>query len=467
MKKGGLGLAVCCAAALAAQGLGGEERPAAGHRVTLFYTCDIRGRLVPAACEEGELGGAARMATIFRQWAAGEPDAILVDAGNATAGGHEAADAINRSTLAALGKMRYAAVNCGANEAALGAEALAGLARDRPFALVSANLVRADGAPTGLPAYAMVKRGDTRIAFIGLTSGFRILEPGQALGAALRALEGKADLIVVLAYLEPEQMYALAKKHPQVNVFLGGRAATSAPCDIVGNTIIAYLGDNGCTVGRLEARFPPGGRPVARWLVARLGPEVEADKEMEPLLAEFRKALGNARAPGADWDPKMPCTSSFIGSEVCKLCHMKQFHLWQASRHAGAYATLLEKGKQRDAQCLACHATGLGMPDGFDPARKEAPPAAGKQRPQDPLKGVGCESCHGGSRRHLGIALRDRLATAKAPQLRSGEAVRNCQRCHTPTRPCPDKKDAPPFDLDKSLEKIRHWTKPEPRPADF
>ncbi len=101
MWKGVLGLMVSCAAALA---FGGEEAPGAGHRVTLFYTCDIRGRLVPAACEEGELGGVARMATLFRQWAAGGPDAILVDAGNATAGGHpQGAEAINEATPTAHG----------------------------------------------------------------------------------------------------------------------------------------------------------------------------------------------------------------------------------------------------------------------------------------------------------------------------------------------------------------------------
>ncbi len=470
MWKGVLGLMVSCAAALA---FGGEEAPGAGHRVTLFYTCDLRGRLVPAACEEGELGGVARMATLFRQWAAGGPDAILVDAGNATAGGHpQGAEAINRFTLAALGKMGYAVVNCADNEAALGPEALAGLAKDRPFELVSANLVRADGAPAGFPAHALVKRGDTRVAFIGLASGPRVTEPGQALDAALRELEGKADLIVVLAHLEPERMHALAKKHPRVNAFLGGRATTSAPCDVVGNTLIAYLGDNGCTVGCLEAQFPPGDRPAVRWRVALLGPEVAADREMEPLLAEFRKALGDAKPPGADWDPKMPCTSSFVGANVCKLCHIGQFFEWQKSPHAGAYVTLLQKGKQPDAQCLACHATGLGMPGGFDPTGK-APPVAGKKRSQDPLKGVGCESCHGGSRRHLGIVLKDRLAAKAAPQLRSGEAVRNCQRCHTPARTCPDQGDAEPFDFGEGMQRIRHWNLdwnlkgPEPRPADF
>ncbi|MBM4042961.1 MAG: hypothetical protein FJ290_31110 [Planctomycetes bacterium] len=460
-----LGLLISSAAAF---GFGGEEGPAAGHKVTLFYTSDIRGRLVPAACEEGELGGVARMATLFRQWAKDHPDAILVDAGNATVGDHpQAAEAINRSTLAALGKMGYAVVNCADNEAALGPQALAALAKGQTFAFVSANLVRNDGAPAGFRPHAVVKRGDTRVAFIGLATGPRIIEPGEALAAALRDLGGQADLIVVLAHLEPEQMHALAKKHQRVNAFLGGRAATSAPCDIVGNTLIAYLGDNGCTVGRLEAQFPPGGRPAARWRVALLGPEVAAAEEMEPLVAEFRKAIGDARPPGADWDPKMPCTSSFVGADVCRLCHIKEFFAWQKTQHAGAYVTLLQKGKRDDPQCLACHATGMDMPGGFDPARQKAPPPRAKQAPLDPLKGVGCESCHGGSRRHLGIALKDRVAAKAAPQLRSGEAVRNCQRCHAPNRPCPDQKDAAPFDIKERLEKIKHWADRELRPADF
>ena len=117
------------------------------------------------------------------------------------------------------------------------------------------------------------------------------------------------------------------------------------------------------------------------------------------------------------------------------------------------------------------------MPGGYDlgaPPDEEQPEKAAKPpekpekpekevdplkaaRKQDPLKGVGCECCHGGSRRHLGIALKDRFATAKSPFLRTTSARRNCRRCHNADRPCLEAGASEPFEPSGYFQDIKHW----------
>ncbi len=92
--------------------------------------------------------------------------------------------------------------------------------------------------------------------------------------------------------------------------------------------------------------------------------------------------------------------AEFIGAAKCKTCHKKaeageQYPKWEASAHAGAYATLAtDKAKEIAAakgienpqtadECLACHVTAHGV-------------AAELLGPKYSVEeGVSCESCHG------------------------------------------------------------------------
>jgi len=457
--------------------------------IALFYSCDIEGRLAPSPCEEDAkngVGGIARMASVLAKWTKDRSDRVLVDVGNSTVIGHDAGETINAFTFSALDRLGYDVINCGENEAALSLEDLRNLSKDRKFKLISANLVRADTRAPVFPMYDIVRRRGKDIAFIGLLGeditpkrpgkGVRLINPAAALKGAINVAKDSADYIVVLAYLPVEDIYELARKFPEVNVFLGGLTpVSSAHYELAGHranptSVVAYLGDQGCTLGRLEAAFPKGKPPRAVGTVALLDASVPSDPPYAALTSEFTAALSGKAVPGAKQDTKMPCTSSFVGSEVCKLCHIKQFYSWQATAHAGAYVTLLQKDKHKDPDCLVCHSTGYGMPGGFDPdkpatdAKKEVKegekePAKGLKgaKTQVPLQGVGCECCHGGARHHLGIAIKDRFATARTPLLRSPAAVEDCRRCHTGERPCREGTSSDPYERNEYMEKIKHW----------
>ncbi|MFP4056564.1 MAG: multiheme c-type cytochrome [Candidatus Brocadiia bacterium] len=487
--------------------------------VALFYTCDLQGRLVPAQSEEWQylckLGGLAHIPAVYEKWneQRPRPDVIRVDVGNAAVADHEAAETVNRYTFDALDLLGCQVVNCGVNEAALPLDQLLNLPRGRDLQVISANLVRADNQRNVFPQHVILEWEDRKTGIIGLVrddvpeprlgTGVELINPADALKAAVTSLTSKdVHVIVVLAHMTPDQIYKLARKFPQVGVFLGGDAsATSAPFEIENRSVIAYLADHGRTVGSLEAFFfpkEPDRPPTAIGRVSMVRADSPADDDLAALIEQFRSELADDQLPGAGWDPNMPYVTSFVGCEVCRLCHIKQYYQWMDSDHAGAYATLLMHEDpeavgpipRRNPKCLACHATGYRMPGGFDPDRvdelaetTEGPPSPREEEPelsdeersqkvreklkaqqqqlkrqQDALKGVGCEACHGGARRHLGAAIKDRLLVQESPQLRQGQALRSCLRCHTAHRPClpPEKSD--PYYEEDYLKKIKHWT---------
>ena len=493
----------------------------------LHYTCDLQGKLMPCTCEEGRLGGVARIAGLLDLWRADRADAIVVDVGNATAVGLKEAQTINRFTFEALGLLGYTVANCGENEVALPRDQLEAMAKTSKVHVVSASVIDSASGNTIFPPYHIEARGGVRVAFIGLVhhdidparigKGLRLLAPEDALRAALASLADQADLVVALAYMPADQLHELARKYPKVNVFLGGKAgASSAPYELVRSTVVAYLGDQGCAIGRLEAAFPKDKLPDVQASIRLLDASAPEGDGTKDFLERFSKAVAFDKRPCADFDPKMPCTASFVAAEVCKLCHISEFYSWQATDHAGAYVTLLQNDQNKNRACLPCHVTGHAMPAGYaarddeleqahaatrklelqrtlqslgpaggDPdtetRRKDVErqlaelaatdlgrfasldgPALDKetqtiQRAVDALKNVGCECCHGGARRHVAVALKDRSAAASTPYQRHPVSARSCTRCHNPQRPCLPAEQADPFDPEAYLTEIKHW----------
>jgi hypothetical protein len=381
-------------------------------------------------------------------------------------------------------------VNCGDNEATLPLNELRKLARDRRFKLISANLVNAETRAPIFPTHWVLKRAGLQIAVIGLLredilpkhpgKGVRLISPAAALRSAINVVKDSADVIVVLAFLPPEEIHELARKHTEVQVFLGALSAVSSPpYEVAGpralpSSLVSYLGDQGCTVGCLDASFTKGRLPTAAGRTALLNSSVPSDPSFADLLADFTSALRNSGRPlpGSRQDSSMPCTSSYVGSEVCKLCHIDEYYAWQKTGHAGAYVTLLDKGEQRNPVCLGCHVTGYLQPGGFDPDRPaeaakgpDAPKVPVTPKSQAPFQGVGCECCHGGSRHHLRVAVKgDRVATREARLLRTAPSVENCIRCHKPTRPCLERGATDKYERTEYMNQIKHRKERTPTP---
>ncbi len=189
-----LGLSLLPTAALAAEPV----------TVTIFSTNDIHGVVAGSDSAIGLPQTAAIRAST--------PNALLVDAGDATQGASFATVGEGADVIAAMNAAGYDAMVAGNHEFDYGAQRLLDNAALADFPILAANVQR-DGAPL-LDGSAVVEAGGERIGFIGLTTtatatstnpaqlaGITFEEEVSFLGAELMALEDRADAVVLLCHL--------------------------------------------------------------------------------------------------------------------------------------------------------------------------------------------------------------------------------------------------------------------------
>jgi hypothetical protein len=80
--------------------------------------------------------------------------------------------------------------------------------------------------------------------------------------------------------------------------------------------------------------------------------------------------------------------NSYVGVEKCKGCHSKEYNDYQKRKFTKAWNVLVMRGKDKDGECLKCHATGYGE-GGF--VSDDVTPN---------LKYKQCEACHGPGGKH-------------------------------------------------------------------
>jgi hypothetical protein len=121
-----------------------------------------------------------------------------------------------------------------------------------------------------------------------------------------------------------------------------------------------------------------------------------------------------------------PEGQTYIGVKQCAACHLKEYKVWKASKHATAAFQSLTAKYVADPECLKCHSTGYGQPTGFK-ALATTPN----------LAGTTCEACHGPGSKHAEIA---KQFTDKKPSPEEEKAIRGstwkvmpdnaCLACH-------------------------------------
>jgi len=150
---------------------------------------------------------------------------------------------------------------------------------------------------------------------------------------------------------------------------------------------------------KVTCRLPvdaPGARALATYEAG-----VAAQNEQR-----FRGVKAPAPAPGKP---------GYTGTQGCVDCHAEAVEFWETTRHAAAYATLVDGNKQYDLTCVGCHVTGYREPGGSEVVENAG------------LRDVQCEVCHGPGSLHVEDAGEDlSLIERDAPaQLCATE-------CHTP-----------------------------------
>lgn len=154
--------------------------------------------------------------------------------------------------------------------------------------------------------------------------------------------------------------------------------------------------------------------------------------------------------------------AKYSGTKSCKMCHKseksgKQFGIWEAGPHAGAYKMLAgEEAKavakklgiadpQKSGKCLKCHSTAYNMTEA-----KAVEKIAVEE-------GVTCESCHGPGKDYKSKSVME----SREKCIENGmiyPATKSCTMCHNDTSPTwkADRYGDVGFDAKKAYEKIKH-----------
>ncbi|MFY4731371.1 multiheme c-type cytochrome [Nitrospira sp. BLG_2] len=178
------------------------------------------------------------------------------------------------------------------------------------------------------------------------------------------------------------------------------------------------------TVGQVPVVFSSGNAYFGLALKLELGSLKHSSNLMllhdenaapHPFVETARRALEQSEEPHPDYrqrDPLLETSAHYIGSSACMACHRSEYFDWANTPHAVAYKTLERKQRHRVTQCVVCHVVGFGAESGFSLAR-----------PEDDLRGVGCEVCHGPGSKHV-------LQPHDPRLVRRSPADSLCAQCH-------------------------------------
>jgi len=348
--------------------------------------------------------------------------------------------------LQAMDRLGYAAVNVGEGDLVFGDRFLAGIAGGLDTALVSASVL-ADEVPVFAPAHTFAVAGITigiaGVAWEGFTPYVREhSDPGRPLAMAATAdamREGLAhlagtDLKVLLAHVPLAELRPLLADIPGYDIAIAGHDTnlnSFAEPELAGATHLVNLGWDGMHVGRLELTFDRTGALAEVAGSAVLLDDAWPDHpDMVTLhgdyLARVAAALRDILTEYPVGPP--PTGTRYVGVQNCTACHPSEWRSWRKTAHALAWQTLVERNRDYDPECFACHTNGFQFTGGF--TLYEDTPA---------MAAVQCESCHGAGADHCDDPLR--------PYGRPGEAA--CLVCHVPLH-------SPDFDYAAYLPKIAH-----------
>ncbi|MBX7116941.1 MAG: cytochrome c family protein [Myxococcaceae bacterium] len=239
---------------------------------------------------------------------------------------------------------------------------------------------------------------------------FELLAAGAETERELKGLDQRVELLkaqVNEPMLAPELLALRKAKLEEIIARREALAATPAQWPAGKNTFTARFVP-------LESSLPTD--PAIDALVTAY------DKDVGAMNVAWAKTHSPLCPPSVDAMPR------YVGNTQCQQCHADAFKVWGESKHAAAYATLENKGKNFHLDCVGCHVVGFKKPGGV--CRIDE--VAGRDH-------VGCESCHGPGSRHAEDT--DDSSIAK------GDDAHTCQKCH-------DQENSPHFNFKEYLAKI-------------
>ncbi len=443
-------------------------------KAALVLTGVEHGYLEPCGCAglDRMKGGMSRRHTMLRllREEKGWP-VVAFDVGGLARGFGRQAEMKFRTLVESKEKMGYAAVTFGTADLRLPAGELVSVAAEvngRPSMFLSANVGLFGFDQHVTQTHRVVEAGGVKIGVTAVLGRahqkeinnpeIEMSDPAEALQSIVPELKKAADFLVLLAHAPREEAVELARRFPEFNavVLSDGPAEPPAQPERVEGVrpLLITVGEKGMNAIVLGLYDDP--KTPWRYQRVPLDSRFPASPDMKALMAAYQEQLksfgfaGLGLRPAAN--PMAETNGRFVGSKKCESCHEISYRIWKKSKHASAYATLVELDppRQFDPECVSCHVVGW-HPTKFFPY--ESGFESLEKTPH--LINTGCEGCHGPGEKHVAAE----LGADEALQEKYRKAVvvtkeeskkRQCMECH-------DLDNSPDFDFDAYWPLVEHY----------
>ncbi len=293
--------------------------------VIIMHTNNIRGHILPGS----DAAGSARLATVVRQV---KPD-LMLDSGGVLSGSLISDTFQGEPVVAAMNAIGYDAVAVGSGEFGFGIPALRARSRQANFLFLSAN---ATSPIDEIQPAAIYNAQDIRIAVIGLTSEeitghpqnvkyVDVADAMRTLEALLPRVRNRADAIILLANVTPEEEQRIARAFPEIRLIIGGHEESELPVR-VGQTTIVGAGTFGKYVGKLDLTFIGGKlKGIDSRLITLDGvdPDLTVIGLLEPYQAKLDQSLQTVLGHAAGDLTRSTAQESHLGNLVADAVRAK------------------------------------------------------------------------------------------------------------------------------------------------
>ena len=379
--------------------------------ITIFFTGNELGALKPCGCSGGQFGGLDRRSAILNT--VSPKNRLVLDTGSLVVESTEQNLIKFNVVVQAFSHLGYNLVNLTEQDVLIARQAglldVLATAKQGGAGLGSAfYVITAEGPEDACLPPKFTKRFtldgnsvDVTVAAINteeqiprLTDLFAASADGSSSTVNV-LISNRSNAKTLEAVLEPNLVDLLIVPPQSDEPTLVG--------DANNRPLVVSAGRIGKYVGKIEVTLPG---PVLRFSAFPVTEDLPLNQELVDLYKDYQRLLKEANL--LEKYPRfiLPDNLEYVGSKSCKLCHDYEYEKWltssqvfipglpkQASpesRHADAYATLVEVGSDYDPECVICHVVGMQFQTGFVSPEKTPD-----------LKDVGCENCHGPGSDHL------------------------------------------------------------------
>ena len=401
----------------------------------LIYSSNFQGELKPCGCSvQGNLGGVLRRATILAEYRNRNIPMVLLSAGDLLGATDEQGILKSNYMLQAIKLLGYDAIMPGEMDLAHSPQLLAKY--KLPWILSNANTNKI------YKLYRVRKlTNQQRVIILALldpdlvSSKHKQLlkNPLASLKRALKKSNAASnDIIILLVHGSAKfvnELGAATKEMQLVDIIVRGHLTepVKKPLESV-SPLILTAGHRGQRIGLAQFGLAAKPKMLSNSIIP-LPSSIKDDPTLTKIYARYDQAIRRwYLARTKNMKLKKVTNRSFAGSNECGSCHLKEFAIWNKSKHANALTSLKNVNKQFDPECLACHTTGMNQKGGF---------ISINLTPK--LANVQCETCHGPGRQHARYP--------KSHRLKNGFAA--CPQCHT-------KENSPAFNLISYWKKVVH-----------